>query len=822
VRVIPSVARNRVGERLGTLLNRKPGRSLATLGMTALASIALSATVIVAQNTVIPPTNAERILSGRDTPSHDYDLVHQRIEVANFDWDATAFDGKVSTTVVSLRPGLDSIVMDMGRGLAVRSVTMESRSRVRSLLRFARPGDSLIVRLAKPAAFRDTVRFTVDYHGKITQGRGLYFFKAEGRPHRPQQIYSGGGTDGNPNWIPTYAAPHDKATWEMVATVPAAYTVVSNGRLVSDRAAPRGTREKNHTVHWTQERPASTYLISIVVAPLKKVTDRWRDVPLEYYVYPEDVPLARRLFGMTPDLMEVYTRLTGVKYPWPRYAQTTVTDFVGGMENVGATTLVDWLPDARAYRDRPWYRHTLIPHELAHQWFGNLVTTENWANYWLNEGTAEFMAGQYWGSKLGRSSEDEFYLDEYQQYLSLDARRRVPLASFNSNNVYAKGALVLEMLKKQLGQERFWAAIKRYLTRYAFGNATSDGLRRAVLDATGRNLDWFWNQWVYQAGHPEFQVTAAYDSAAGALTLTVRQTQVDTARADSTGFRFTTPLVFRGAVSVRVGTSKGDLRKQVELDRREQLIRISGVKTPPTMVVFDENNAMLKSLTFEQPTRWLAAQLARDPDLWNRNWVIEQLALRTGDSLAAAALARAARSADYYLTRAQAVAALRGFPQSVAVPPLQASVRDTSSAVRAAAITALGAVAGERALAAARAAWQSDSSYEVRASALAALARLDSTGARSAVLAGLAAPSYRSVIQNAAIAAAAASPDSAIIDGLEKILGQQRPAALLLADLASKGDTRALTALVRHKDDPRVWVRRWVQEAIEQELEKTP
>jgi aminopeptidase N len=770
-------------------------------------------------------SNAERILSGRDTPSHDYDLIHQRIEVANFDWDATAFDGKVTTTIASLRPGLDSIVMDMGRRLIVRRITgmCKAKGGLCPPLRFARLGDTLVVRLAKSVGFRDTVRFTIDYHGKITQGRGLYFFKAEpGRPHRPQQIYSGGGTDGNPNWIPTYAAPHDKATWELVATVPAAYTVVSNGRLVADRPGGRGARERTHTVHWSQERLASTYLISIVVAPLTKVADRWRDVPLEYYVYPEDAPLARRLFGLTPDIMEVYTRLTGVKYPWPRYAQTTVTDFVGGMENVGATTLVDWLPDARAYRDRPWYRHTLIPHELAHQWFGNLVTTENWANYWLNEGTAEFMAGQYWGSKLGRSAEDEFYLDEYRQYLSLDVRRRVALASFNSNNVYAKGALVLEMLKKQLGPERFWAAINRYLTKHAFGNATSDGLRRAVLDATGLNLDWFWSQWVYQAGHPDFVVTAAYDSAAGALALTVRQTQVDTARADSAGLRFTTPLVFRGAVSIRVGTSRGDLRKHVELDRREQLIHISGVKSPPTMVVFDENNALLKSLTFEQPTRWLAAQLARDPDLWNRSWVIEQLGRRTGDSLAAAALARAARGADYYFTRVQAAAALLGFPEPFAVPPLEVAARDTSSAVREAAITALGEVGGERAVAAARAAWKSDSSYEVRASALTALARLDSIGAKGAVLTGLATPSYRNVIQNAAIAAAAESPDSAIIDGLEKILGEQPLPALMLADLASKGDTRALTALVRHKDDPRVWVRRWVQEAIDQELEKTP
>src|SRR4051812_36477254 len=542
---------------LGNLRGRSLTFASLRLGMRILLGL------LCTQPTPLPAqqTNAERILSGRDTPSHDYDLIHQRIEVANFDWDNTAFDGKVTTTVVSLRPGLDSIIMDMGRRLAVRRVTAAVRPGTREAgggggravpLQFKRPGDSLVVRLPKPAGLRDTVRFTVDYYGKVTHGRGLYFFKAEpGRRHRPQQIYSGGGTDGNPNWIPTYGAPHDKATWEMVATVPAAYTVISNGRLVSDRPGPKAAKVRTHTVQWTQERPASTYLISLVVAPLARVTDRWRDIPLEYYVYAEDAPLARRLFGITPDLMEVYTRLTGVKYPWPRYAQTTVADFVGGMENVGATTLVDWLPDARAYRDRPWFRYTLIPHELAHQWFGNLVTTENWVNYWLNEGTAEFMAGQFWASKLGRAGEDDFYLDEYRQYLALDARRRVPLAAFNSNVVYVKGALVLEMLKKQLGPERFWASMHRYLTRNAFGTATSDGLRRAVLDATGQNLDWFWNQWIYQAGHPEFTVSAAYDSAAAALSLNVTQTQADTARADSAGLCYSPPQVFRGAVSIR-------------------------------------------------------------------------------------------------------------------------------------------------------------------------------------------------------------------------------------------------------------------------------
>ena len=796
------------------------------IGMTAVLTLLPSS--ISAQQ-----TNAERILSGRDTPSHDFDLIHQRIEVANFDWDETAFDGNVTTTLISLRPGLDSVVLSMGRRLRVRKVTgsVKSSRVARSNasaapLRFARTGDTIVVRLPRAAGFRDTVRFMIDYRGQIVHGRGLYFFKAEpGRPRRTQQVYSGGGTDGNPNWIPTYAAPNDKATWDMVARVPTALTVVSNGRLISDTpdrrsGTSRSAKAATHSVHWRQERPASTYLISLVAAPLRKVTDRWQGVPLAYYVSPEDVPLARRLFGVTSDMIETFTRLTGVKYPWSSYAQTTVTDFIGGMENVGATTLVDWLPDAEAYRDRPWFRHTLIPHELAHQWFGNLVTTENWSNYWLNEGMAEFMAGQYWGTKQGRHAEDDFYLEEYQRFLVSDARRRVPLASFNSNNVYTKGALVMQMLKKQLGAERFWASLNRYLTRHSFANATSDDLRRAVMHATGQNLGWFWDQWIYGAGFPEFTVTPSYDSVAGTLTLNVRQTQVDTTRADTADVPFVTPEIFRGTVSVRVGTRSGDVRKTVRLDQREQVISFEELKSQPTMVVFDENSSMLKSLSFEQPSRWLATQLSRDPDLWNRGWVIEQLSRRPADSVAASALVRAARGADYFRTRSQAVAALRRFPIGIALPAIEAALRDTSAVVRDAAVTSLGAIGGPRAQSAALNAWKRDPSYQVRASALTAIARIDSVGARPHVLAGLATRSYRDVIQTAAIGAAARAPDSALIEGLEKIIGDQQLPSLVLATLASHGDTQALTALVRHREDSRPWVRRWVLEAIEQELEK--
>ena len=763
-------------------------------------------------------SNAERVIGGSYTPSHDYDLIHQRIEVRDFDWDSTSFDGLVTTMLVSLRPGLDSVILDMDRQLQVRSVTpVCGPARRCAAFTWARPGDSLVVRLPVPARLGDTVRFRVDYHGRIEQGRGLYFFKEEaGRAHRPQQVYSGGGTDGNPRWIPTWGGAADKATWELIATVPRRFTVVSNGRLVSDRATAGGMR----TTTWSQERPASTYLISLVVAPMVRVSDRWRGIPVDYYVYPEDRTKARALFGVTPDMIDTFSRLTGVPYPWTKYAQTTVADFIGGMENVCATTLVDWLPDSAAYHDRPWYQWALIPHELAHQWFGDLVTAENWANYWLNEGMAEFMPGQYWGAKLGPRAEEDYYFSEYHDYIAADARRRMPLATWNSNNIYPKGALVLEMLKTELGPERFWASIKRYLTRHAYGSATSDDLRQAVLDATGESLDWFWAQWIYRAGHPAFTVTQAWDSAAGTLAVSVRQTQEDTATADSTGLRFETPRAFRAPIAIRVGHASGDTVVRTLIDRREQTVVIGGLRTPPTMVVFDADNAVVKTLEFDQPTAWLATQLTREHGVWNRAWAIDQLRTRHTDSSASAALATAARGADYSTVRALAAGALADFPPDAALPALEAAVHDTSARVRKAAVTSLAVMEGGSAGRLIDEAWAGDPSYEVRAAALTALARRDPAGARDRILRGLETPSYRDVIQNAAILVMLQRPDPAMVGAVSRQVGVQPLPTVALAVLASRGDSAAAGALAEALDDDREWVRGWALEAVEEQLER--
>jgi len=392
----------------------------------------------------------------------------------------------------------------------------------------------------------------------------------------------------------------------------------------------------------------------------------------------------------------------------------------------------------------------------------------------------------------------------------------MPLAAKASNNIYPTGALVLRMLARYLGPERFWSSLHTYLTRHALGNATSDDLRQAVLLATGENLAWFWDEWVYEAGYPELTVAATYDSAARRLTLAVKQTQTDTAKADSTGLRFTTPAVFRMPVTIRVGTAAGDVVKRVTLDAREQTIALDGVAGSPTMVVFDDGNAILKTLAFDEPTSWLATQLERDPDLWNRHWVIAQLGLRPADTAAAMALAKAATGADYFLTRAGAAQALAPFPASTALPALQAALKDTSAQVRAAAVEALGNLGGASPQAAALAhqAWTADSSDAVRAAAVVAVAQTDSVGRRAMILQALRTPSYRDAVQNSAYRAIARAGDTTMVDSVDAHAGEHRFAPHVLAALASRGSARALGLLVKHLSDERAYVRRWTVESF--------
>jgi aminopeptidase N len=344
--------------------------------------------------------------------------------------------------------------------------------------------------------------------------------------------------------------------------------------------------------------------------------------------------------------------------------------------------------------------------------------------------------------------------------------------------------------------------------------ATSDDLRQAFLEATGENLAWFWDLWVYQAGFPEFTIAAAWDSIASVVTLQVTQVQPDTLKADSTGLRYSVPPVFRMPVAVRVGTSSGDVVAHAMLTDREQTIRMTGVTTAPTMVIFDDGNTILKRLTFDQPTTWLASQLSHDPNLWNRAWVIDQLAERRNDTEALAALLHAATNADYFLTRMQAVTTLGAFQGPGVIAGLLEALKDSSAQVRAAAAAAVAAFPTEEVRTAVRRMWERDTSYLARAAALGALARLEPQYARALFREGLSTPSYQGSIQDAALAGIVQTADTALLDEVDGALSNNRNAAYVLAAFASHGNARALVLLEQRLRGPRATVRDWALQAF--------
>ena len=266
-----------------------------------LAAAFILPSVLRAQN-----PNLERIANDHYTRSHDYDLIHQRVVLRDFNWDSLSFTGRVETTLIALRSNLDSIILDAGALLGIKRVTGPGST----ALRTSRHGDTLVVFPPRPVAFRDTVRFSIDYTGKVENGRGLTFI--DERPHTPRQIWSQGEDHDNHFWFPTYDFPNDKMTWEIEVTVPPGFMAVSNGALVADTKDATGAR----TLRWREDRPSATYLASIVVAPLAKIHDTWKNVPVDYYVYHADSALAWRLFHVTPDMIDVYSELTGVDYPF--------------------------------------------------------------------------------------------------------------------------------------------------------------------------------------------------------------------------------------------------------------------------------------------------------------------------------------------------------------------------------------------------------------------------------------------------------------------------------------------------------------------------
>jgi aminopeptidase N len=667
-----------------------------------------------------------------------YDVLHYRIEVT-LDERARTVRGAVTVTLVPLRPALRVVDLD------AEALTIESARLAGQDLPFEVLEKNVRVRLNAPASFRDTLRLTLRYAAQPR--RGLYFVGPDtSDPSRPWQMWTQGEDMDNHFWFPCYDYPNDMATSEVIATVNSAFTAVSNGRLVS---STEDKARKSRTFHWRQSLPHVSYLIMLAAGEYTVLRETAGSVPLEYYVYPRHGEDAKACFRETPEILRFFNETIGVAYPWEKYAQVLCNNFiVGGMENTSATTLMDeaTVYDARARVDG--IPTSLIAHEMSHQWWGDLVTCADWRHLWLNEGFASYFDELYHEHARGR---DEFDYQVYRSQLAgieSDARDgRKPIVSVGSygTNLYPRSAAVLHMLRFILGDELFWRAIRGYAMTYRHKPVETNDLKRSIEETTGYNLHWFFEQWLYKAGYPRFEVTPVWSDSADVLSLGVRQTQT----MDSlTG-------VFRTPVDIEIWAGDVPATYRVELLSADTTFRFP-CASHPDMVIFDKGNWILKELTIRTSVDEWLVQARRAPNPVDRLRALK--AIEAADSLGSslAAVCRIALSDSFYGVRE---AALRALPVlSKASPEGKDSARATAigvlrdpvPSVRTAALGTLLRLGGAEAAGPVREALK-DSSYTVVSTALYTLAQVDSAGAAPDIMRYLDMPSHRNAVETAAL-----------------------------------------------------------------------
>lgn len=755
----------------------------------------------------------------RYMPARQYDLQHVKLDLA-FDWDAKSVAGTATHTLTPLMPGLDSLVFN-AVGLDVHKVSVNGAERPFTLDPQAQ---TLTVKLDRPYGPTDRIEAVVDYAAH--PAGGLYFVGPDkAYPNKPKQIYSQGETDLNRYWFPVWDHPNDRTTTEVLATVKPPFTVVSNGKLVEVTDRPDGRR----TWHWSMEVPHSTYLLSVAIGDFAKVSDQWNGIPVDYYVPkgPKAEEEARRSFDMTPAVLDFYSKATGRPYPYAKYAQAVVIDYMwGGMENISATTQTSrTLHDARAALD--FTSEGLVAHEAAHQWFGDLVTCQDWSNAWLNEGFADYFTALYEGHAHGQDDLDA-QLDEYRRsYLREDANRyRRPIVTSRyvepytmfDGHTYAKGALVLHQLHFLVGDEGWSKGIHTYLERYAGHTAVTRDLQEAMEDATGASLGALFDQYVYGAGHPELKVRWDWQPETHQVHLEIRQTQELTAE---TGL-FSFPLEI--ALIGEKGEKDSVVRRLPVAARALQDLYLPSDERPRT-VVLDPKGWILKSVDFNKPAAEWAIQLATAKELPSKLEAIRALGA-AGGADAVAALGRALRDEPFYVTRQEAAKALGSAGGDDALEALRPGLADKDTRVRSDALEALQHFPTHTELIPMlRRVLEHEESYYNRAAAATALGAFESRREEVApvLVAALEQGSFREVVRTAALKALGKlDPDRAFAPAQRLAaygapIDSRREALNTLADIGSKTTRRreeVRKILVGYLDDPSYVVRESVYGAI--------
>ncbi len=532
---------------------------------------------------------------------------------------------------------------------------------------------------------RDTVSISIRY--SAYPDNGFYFVHPDtDTPKRHFQIFSHSEPEYARFWFPCYDAPDDKLTSEVIATIPASFTLLSNGRLLHTVIhQDHNTR----TFHWYQTKPHACYLISIAAGPYTVVTDSSTHVPIQYYLFRDKVEAGRATFAKTPIMLSMFEQLFGYPYPWEKYAQVMVENYPAlGMEHTSATHII-----ASAIYEPGTLIDTncdkLIAHELAHQWFGNLVTCRDWAHLWLNEGFATYAEVLFLEQTAGKDAADyEIYQQQMYYRDTEDYQFRQPIVYNNYGDAeemfnhisYQKASMVLHMLRFVLGDTTFFRMLHTYLERFAYQSISTGEFTALVDSLAGESLNWFWQQWLYHGGHPDFVVSYNYIADSSLITLSVNQVQ------DSS---LTPEHCFRMPVDIAIYTASRQWVQRFWIRKRRERFRIP-CSEPPQMIRFDYSNAILKSIHFLKTQDEAIYQLKYDPTVYGQLAAIEQLEMNTIDTVATIRALQCALEPDrFWAVRRRSADALGQWGHPASRMSLMQGLADHHPKVRGTCIRAL-------------------------------------------------------------------------------------------------------------------------------------
>jgi aminopeptidase N len=671
--------------------------------------------------------------------TRDYDLQHSRIAL-RFDVDQKKIVGDVTHTLAILRDDISKVAFD-SVGLTIQSVTVN-----KAPVRFEITAAKLIVALPASAHPGEKFEIEIRYDGKPS--KGIYFILPDKHyPDRPKQIWTQGESEDTRYYLPTYDYPNDRLTTETIITVPASFLTVANGKLVSVTDAGSGMK----TWTWKESVPSSTYLITVVAGEFDEIKQTWHNIPVTYYAPKGRGDRVLITYGRTLAMLDLFTKKVGLDYPWEKYAQVMVDDFVaGGMENSSASTnTATSLMHPKLVPEFPAKEDPLISHELAHQWFGDLVTCKDWGNVWLNEGFATFFEGVWSESHYPKDQTDYDRWKTIREWFDQSSLYTKPIVRFDFNdssifdeNTYEKSGLVLYMLRHQIGEDAFWRGVKHYLEVNRGKNVVTADLVKAIEEVTHLSVDRFFDQWVYGAGAPKFDLSYKYDEIKHQVALTVKQTQKVEPHVG----------IFQVPVEVEITTPFGRKPYSITVSKDVETFSLPS-DASPLMVLFDKGGHILKSAEFHKEKKEWLYQLRNAEEFADRADATLALGRMKNDDEVVAALGNAVQTDKAWGVRDLAADALGRIGSPAAAKQLVDSLGTNDQPwVRYRIVAALGNFREDPSIPAKlESIAREDHSYRARANALQALGRLKSPNALNILNAAVASESPDGYLRNAAL-----------------------------------------------------------------------